>query len=244
VTAERILMTGGDGRLGTELLPLLDNAVAPSEAEMDITDPAALEATFRKHRPTVVLHAAAYTDVSAAQRERARCWQVNVCGTRNVVRAAARAGAKLVHISTDYVFEGTAGGYREDDPPGPVRNYYALSKLAAEELARFCPEHLILRTSFRARQWPHPVAYRDVYTSQDYVDVIAPMIAAAVRRCREIPHDVLHVVTERKSAFELARRRRPDVQPGSKADADVDLPEDISLDASRYQALARTWSDE
>lgn len=236
-------MTGGDGRLGTELLPLLEGAVAPSESEMDITDPPALEATFRKHDPTVVLHAAAYTDVSAAEHERARCWRVNVGGTRNVVRATARTGAKLVHISTDYVFEGTTGGYREDDPPGPVRNYYALSKLAAEELARFCPEHLIIRTSFRARQWPYPVAFSDVYTSQDYVDVIAPMIATVVRRCREIPHDVLHVATERKSAFELARRRRADVRPGSKADADVALPDDISLDVSRYQALARTWSD-
>jgi dTDP-4-dehydrorhamnose reductase len=111
----------------------------------------------------------------------------------------------------------------------------------AEELVRLAPRHLIVRTSFRPREWPYPVAFTDVYTSQDYVDVIAPEIALAIRHYREIPYPTLHIATERKSVYELARRRRPDVRPGSKREVSVALPDDISLDTSRWQTLKGVW---
>jgi dTDP-4-dehydrorhamnose reductase len=106
---------------------------------------------------------------------------------------------------------------------------------------RLAPRHLIIRTSFRPREWPYPVAFTDVYTSQDYVDVIAPEIALAIQRYREIPYPTLHIATERKSVYELARRRRPEVRPGNKQEVSVALPHDISLDTSRWQALKREW---
>jgi dTDP-4-dehydrorhamnose reductase len=240
--AARILITGGSGRLGTELRGLLDGAVCPDLDELDLLVPETIEAVLDRYRPEVVVHAAAYTDVEGAERDRATCWSVNVGGTQNLVRALTGREVFLVHISTDYVFAGTTGGYREDDPPGPVCNYYALSKLAAEEVARVHPQHLVIRTSFRPREWPYPVAFTDVYTSQDYVDVIAPQIALAVRRCREIPYRTLHIATERKSAYELAKRRRADVRPGSKKDVRVRLPDDISLDVSRWTQLKAQWS--
>jgi dTDP-4-dehydrorhamnose reductase len=147
----------------------------------------------------------------------------------------------MLHVSTDYVFAGTHGGYREDDPVGPVLNYYALSKLVAEELVRLVPQHLVIRTSFRPRAWPYPTAFTDVFTSQDYVDVIAPELALAIRHCADIPYQTLHIATERKSVYELARRRKPDVQPGTKTTAPVRLPDDISMDISRWQALKALW---
>jgi dTDP-4-dehydrorhamnose reductase len=238
---DRIFLTGGEGRLGTELQRLLPGIVAPTLNQLDITDPNAIRVALRQFRPEVLVHAAAYTDVAGAEREHEKCWQVNVAGTRNVVRAAVEVGAFLVHISTDYVFAGTTGMYREDDPPGPPRNYYALSKLVAEEIARCAPRHLVIRTSFRPREWPYPVAYTDVFTGQDYVDVIAPQVALAITHCREIPFDTVHIATERKSVYELAKRRKPDVRPGSKRDANVDLPDDISLDISRWQQLSQHW---
>lgn len=241
VSPEHILLTGGSGRLGAELRRLLPGIVAPTRAELDVTVPKALEAALARHKPQLLVHAAAYTDVAGAERDRALCWQVNVTGTRNVVRATTAAKIFFVHISTDYVFEGTTGMYREDDPLGPVRNYYALTKLVAEEVARLAPRHLVIRTSFRPREWPYPVAFTDVYTSQDYVDVVAPDIALAITHCREISHDTLHIATERKSVYELARRRKPDVRPGSKREAKLELPDDISLDTARWQELAGKW---
>jgi dTDP-4-dehydrorhamnose reductase len=237
----RILLTGGTGRLGCELRSLLSGVIAPSRAELDISRPEMIEGALRQFEPQVLVHTAAYTDVAGAERDRQTCWRVNVHGTRAVVQSAAHHGVFLVHISTDYVFEGTRGMYSEEDPPGPVRNYYALSKLVAEEVVRLTPRHLILRTSFRPREWPYPVAFADVHTSQDYVDVIAPEIALAIQRCREIPYSTLHIATERKSVYDLARRRRPEVRPGSKREASVALPDDISLDTSRWQALKARW---
>jgi dTDP-4-dehydrorhamnose reductase len=242
----RTLLTGGSGRPGPELqieLPTLGvDVFAPSRAELDITRPETISEVIERYDPDVVVHAAAYTDVAGAETEREACWSPNVGGTRNVVLALAGSEAKLIHISTDYVFWGDKGGYAEEDTPGPVRNYYALSKLAAEEVARTRPGALIIRTSFRPREWPYPVAFEDVYTSQDYVGVIAPEIALAVRYASSIPYPTLHIATERNSVYELARRRSPDVRPGSRRDYRINLPEDISLDITRWRTLKEKLS--
>ncbi len=239
----KVLLTGGSGRLGRELRALLPEIIAPTHAEMDITIPESVEKAFERYRPQLVVHAAAYTDVAKAEQDQATCWRTNVEGTQNMVRLAWKYGAFLIHISTDYVFDGTRGMHKEDDPVGPVRNYYALTKLAAEAAVRVLPvgKYLIIRTSFRPRKWPYPVAFTDVYTSQDYVDVIAPEIALAIQRYRDIPYHTLHIATERKSVYDLARRRKPDVRPGTKASVGVALPDDISLDISRWKALKEQW---
>lgn len=239
----RLLITGGSGRLGLELRALLPALIAPPRSELDLTRPETIGRVLERYRPDLVVHAAAYTDVAGAETERARCWQVNVAGTRALVRELLQAGLPLVHLSTDYVFWGDRGGYREDDTPGPVRNHYALSKLVAEELARLVPRHLVIRTSFRAREWPYPVAYDDLYTSQDYVDVIAPEVALAISRFEEIPYDTLHIATERKTVYELARRRAPKVARGSRKEASAPLPEDVSLDVSRWRGLKEVWRE-
>jgi dTDP-4-dehydrorhamnose reductase len=238
----KVLLTGGSGRLGTELRALLPGVIAPPSAELNVTDAAGVLRAVERERPEVIVHAAAYTAVAAAERERGTCWAVNVVGTRNVVAAANAVNAKLVHISTDYVFSGETGGYREDDTPGPVVNYYALTKLVAEEAARAARRYLIIRTSFRPREFQYPVAFSDVYTGQDYVDVIAPEIALAVMHALEIGDEVLHIVTERKSVYELARRRSPSVQPGTRVGADVTLPGDVSLDTERWATLRAAWA--
>jgi dTDP-4-dehydrorhamnose reductase len=235
-----ILLTGGNGRLGKELQQLLE-LVAPSSQELDITKAANVQTIFERHEPTLLVHAAAYTNVSGAETEKKKCWQVNVEGTRNLVNIATHSNVPFIHISTDYVFYGDKGMYKEDDPLGPVRNYYALTKLVAEELVRLTPRHLVIRTSFRPREWPYPSAFDDVYTSQDYVDIIAPEIALAVQHFQTIPHETLHIATERKSVYDLAQRRKPDVGRGSKAHALVSLPDDISLDVSRWQELKTTF---
>ena len=247
----KVLLTGASGRLGTELMTLLPAQVTlagdpvtvagPSRAALDVTDRDAFVAATEGWGYDVIVHAAAYTDVGRAEKDRGPCWRTNVVGTRNAAAAAVHSGAKLVHISTDYVFWGDAGGYAEDDTPGPVRNYYALTKLVAEEAARSAPNHLIIRTSFRPRTWPYPEAYGDVYTSQDYVDVIAPEVALAVARAQHIDFDIVHIGTHRKSVLELARRRSPDVRAGTRASAAVALPADVSLDLGRWTALKQGW---
>lgn len=261
--ATPILLTGGNGRLGTELRCLLPGILAPSRDELDVTGD--VHAWFARTRPALVVHAAACTDVAGAERERAECSRVNVEGTRNIARAAAAVGASMIHISTDYVFAGDRGGYSEQDPLGPPLNHYAATKIAAEAAAREefgavagdsahsgggshrpgpggATRLLIVRTSFRPREWPYPVAYADMFTSQDYVDVIAPHIALAIARAGDIPHGVVHIAGPRRSVLELARERAPATRSGSRQQAPVRLPADISLDTSRWRALLASWS--
>ncbi|MBX3141059.1 MAG: NAD(P)-dependent oxidoreductase [Trueperaceae bacterium] len=239
--ASDLLLTGGSGRLGRELIALLPGALAPNSRELDVTDADQTVRVIASSRPSVVVHCAGYTDVRGAETARERCWLVNVVGTRNVARAARETGAQLVHISTDYVFYGDRGGYREGDVPGPVRNYYSLTKLVAEEAVRALRGSLVVRTSFRPRVWPYPTAFDDLYTSQDYVDVIAPLLVELIMHLGQIEDDTLHLATERKSVYELAVRRAPEVRRASRVEAGVPLPHDVSLDVTRFCQLRAQW---
>ncbi|WP_337090097.1 dTDP-4-dehydrorhamnose reductase [Leuconostoc pseudomesenteroides] len=133
----KYLITGAHGQLGQEVQKLLRERgltfVAYDSKALDITNREAVMATFKAEQPDVVLHAAAYTKVDLAEDEgRAMNWQVNVTGTKNIADAAKQYGAKLVAVSTDYVFDGlNVGEYRETDPVNP-RNAYGRAKLAGE----------------------------------------------------------------------------------------------------------------
>lgn len=146
----RIFLTGATGQLGIALRHVLrdQDLVAPSEVEADITD-ASIVGRIADARPEVVIHAAAYTDVDGAESNPDRAYAVNADGTRNVAQGAAKAGARLVAVSTDYVYDGTKlTPYVEGDPVAP-RSAYGASKLAGEgETLLAKPDAVILRTAW------------------------------------------------------------------------------------------------
>ncbi len=126
----RILITGANGQLGHELQQVLHDQelTLANVPEFDLTK-LGVEAYIKAARPDVVIHAAAYTDVDGAEREPERAMAVNAEGTERVAKAAAECGARLLYLSTDYVFDGRQGvPYRETDEPHPV-NAYGRSKL-------------------------------------------------------------------------------------------------------------------
>lgn len=133
----KYLITGANGQLGQELQKLLREReldfVAFDSKQLDIIDREAVLAAFKQVQPDVVLHAAAYTKVDLAEDEGHELnWQVNVNGTKNIADAAELHDAKLVAVSTDYVFDGTNGeDYLETDPVNP-KNAYGRAKLAGE----------------------------------------------------------------------------------------------------------------
>ena len=157
----KILVTGSNGLLGQKLTALLGGYSrhtlirtsrapqegAPGEWEfMDITDPASVSEVLLRTVPDVVIHAAAMTMVDDCELQRDACWQSNVEGTRNVLAAASRIGAHVIHVSTDFIFDGTHGPLAEDAEPSPV-NFYGESKLEAERLVRqYSGDWAILRT--------------------------------------------------------------------------------------------------
>jgi dTDP-4-dehydrorhamnose reductase len=146
----RIVITGANGQLGYELQQVLrDHQLTLLDMPaFDLTKPG-VEAAIAAARPDVVIHAAAYTDVDGAEREPERAMAINAAGTERVAKGAATAGARLLYLSTDYVFDGRQGvPYRETDEPHPV-NLYGRSKLEGERrsLTR-CPNTLVIRTAW------------------------------------------------------------------------------------------------
>lgn len=132
----RILVTGASGQLGYDVERELERRgieyLGTSSRELDITDREAVERLMAAYRPDAAIHCAAYTKVDLAEDEPERCWAVNADGTRNLAAACREIGAKMLYISTDYVFPGTGEQFRRtDDPVSPV-NTYGRSKLAGE----------------------------------------------------------------------------------------------------------------
>ena len=101
---------------------------------------------FRAIKPDVVVHAASLTDVDKCETNKELAWKINVEGTKNIVEAAHVAGSFLIYISTDYVFSGEKGLYKENDKPDPI-NYYGVTKLKAEEIVQTQAEYFIARPS-------------------------------------------------------------------------------------------------
>lgn len=140
----RVLVTGGDGQVGAALRALLPHCDFRSRDELDVTDPAAVTAAVEG--AAVVVHAAAMTNVDACEAEPEAAAAVNDGGTRLVAEAAHAAGARVLYLSTDYVFSGDAAPYGEDDTTGPL-NVYGRTKLAGE--GHLDPERdLVVRTSW------------------------------------------------------------------------------------------------
>jgi dTDP-4-dehydrorhamnose reductase len=152
VSAERVLITGGGGQLASDLEVQLGGSgaevLAPSRVELDITDEAAVQAVFDRVRPTVVYNCAAFHNVEVCEREEDRAFEVNVRAVKRLSERCAADGARLVHLSTNYVFDGTADRpYGEDELPSP-RSIYAISKLAGEHAAlAYGPDALVVRTA-------------------------------------------------------------------------------------------------
>jgi dTDP-4-dehydrorhamnose reductase len=169
----RILITGSNGLLGTKVLEVLlpvsgVQLVATSRdacrnaylgtfhfASADVSDARAVRELVDDSKPEAIVHAAALTDVDGCERDPVAAFRINVEGTRNVAAAAAVHGAHLIHLSTEYVFDGTGGPYREIDLPRAI-SVYGRTKLAGEQItARECASWAVARTTVVYGQLAH-----------------------------------------------------------------------------------------
>ncbi|HZO95357.1 MAG TPA: dTDP-4-dehydrorhamnose reductase [Candidatus Baltobacteraceae bacterium] len=148
--AERVLVIGGSGQLGSALVEAFAGreVLAPSHRELSLENDAPVRAYVGERRPDVVVNCAAFHDVAACEREPDRAFAINAVAVDRLAAACAEAGAAFVSVSTDYVFDGTARRpYREHDVPAPL-NLYGVSKVAGELLAaRHGGRWMVVRTS-------------------------------------------------------------------------------------------------
>lgn len=148
----KVLITGADGQLGHDLVSNLSNhhqAIGLNRKQLDVTDIARVSEVVQTIRPDVVIHAAACTHVDQAEQDPDIAYLINTYGTRNVTAAAQQMGAKMIYISTDYVFDGHSNiPYQEYDRVNPL-NVYGKSKLAGEEMVKTLSDrYFIVRTSW------------------------------------------------------------------------------------------------
>lgn len=148
----RILVTGGTGMLGTDLVPVLRGAghavTAPDRSALDVTRPDGVLSTVEDAAPDVVVHCAAYTQVDAAEADSETAFAVNARGTESLARACDAVMARLVYVSTDYVFDGAGTRpYRPDDATAPL-NVYGRSKRGGEEATLGSAAGVVVRTSW------------------------------------------------------------------------------------------------
>ena len=233
----RLHVTGASGYLGSELL----RRSGATGERVEIRDAPAVEALFRRLRPEAVVHTAYRQDGDGAR-------EITVDGAENVARAAAAVGARLVHLSTDVVFDGRLGrAYRENDARSPVTEYGRAKADAEDRVLAAHPGALVVRTSLiYGGEAPskHELAAFDPETRFFTNEIRSPVrvgdLAAALLELVEL--DVagpLHVAgadaVSRHGFAELVARR-----PVSSALAPETRPLDCSLDSSRAQALIRT----
>jgi dTDP-4-dehydrorhamnose reductase len=145
---KKTLIIGSNGQLGTDLLQCFtDNVVPLTHADLEITNANDVLALMRDVRPSVVVNTAAFHNTPRCEAQPGKAYEVNAVGALNLAKACELVDAMLVHISTDYVFDGAKGSpYVESDPVNPL-SVYGLSKAAGEAaVAMYCPKHYIVRS--------------------------------------------------------------------------------------------------
>jgi len=230
----KILITGASGVLGSELRKIFPKAICPTESELDVTDFDDVITSINLHKPDVVIHCAAMTNVSECERRPFRCYNINVIGTQNIVKVCDDLDIKMVYISTDHVFDGTSTLYTEKDTPNP-QGVYARSKLMGEWFTLANPKNLVIRTCFM-KTFPFEKAYTDKYFNAEKVEKIAEWIAKAVV---DDLKGIWHIAGFRKSIYDFAKRLNPSVKPMLLKDRPLNPDgilylKDPSMDVSKW----------
>jgi len=259
------LVLGAAGQLGSDLVSLLGADAGVTHQEVSITDAAAVDSLLARRRPSVVFNCAAYNAVDRAETERDAAFEVNARGPANIAGACGRHGARFVHFSTNFVFDGRLDRpYVESDEPAPL-GVYARSKLEGERMVlRVLPQALVIRTAGvfggrRGQSFPERILERA--RSGEVVRVVsdqrvnptysADLARAALRLAEEQTEGLVHVVAEGCCTWaELARAVLEEcsvpvaVEPVKTADypSAARRPANGCLSSARTSAL-RPWRE-
>lgn len=223
----RILLTGGSGLLGREILKLDSKIIAPPKSELDITDIKSITKALKKYKPDVILHLAAANNPAGHESNPEPGIKVNIIGTANLCLVCNKLGIKLIYASTDYVYYGK-GPHTEDEALLPPSKF-AWSKLGGECAVRMLKNYLILRLDFGPVPFPWEKVYKNQYVSKLYADRMALLVLKAVRSKAS---GVMNLGGPRISLEEYAKMTRPDIKSIPRPDW---VPEDTSMDTTKMR---------
>lgn len=239
-----ILVTGASGVIGSALREYLPQATFLTRRDCDVRDAAATRNAIWLHDPEVVIHAAALTD--HAHPNAAEIIETNIFGTEHVARACRACDARMVYLSTHYVYPGDTGRYRELDTPRPI-GAYAWSKLAGERWAETVPNRLIVRGSWYTREtrldkWAQRGALTDAWCSREPARSAARKIAALTfAACVGTvniggPRRTFAQILEEEGYEDFPRTERADFDY-SQPNVLYRFPADTSVNTAKFDAL-------
>lgn len=221
----KVLFTGGSGLLGREVRKMRPDWLYPSHKELDVTKPV----LGGWPMVDVIVHAAAMTSPPAVDKTPCAATWSNISGTAFVAYHAEACNARLVYISTDYVFRGTVGDYLPQHSVHPV-NKYAWSKLGGECAVRMYDKGLIVRGSFGPVPFPYDKAFVDQYTTRVPVTEFARRLVELVERDPPV-YGVVHIAGKKQTVYEYAKMVSPEKEICKLRRDDVSfaVPYDTSL---------------
>jgi dTDP-4-dehydrorhamnose reductase/ubiquinone/menaquinone biosynthesis C-methylase UbiE len=225
----KITIFGGSGLLGKELQKLTPMET-PSHKEVDIyNEEAVFDFFYKNGNPDVVINCAVFKDNRKIEANPSSAIATNIIGAANLAEYCSYHFIRYVYISTDYVYRGDRGNYKETDEVLPF-NKYAWSKLGGEASAVMVTNHLIIRTSFGPNEFPYSVSFKDKYSSKDYVDIIAPMILEAATSPLI---GILNLGTERRTIYDFVKKRKEIISIRTDESAYI-TPLDTSLNIQKW----------
>ena len=229
----RLLVSGGNGKFCNKLIEKnKDHEIfAPDRYDMDITNINSVKSNISKFKPDIFLHAAALTRPMVNHVDRPHISiKTNIIGTGNVCLACMESNLKLVYISTDYVYPGTKGDYREDDPLLPV-NEYAWSKLGGECAVRLYKNSLIIRTCMTEKPFVHTHALVDCKKSMIYIDDAAEICLKILNQT-----GIINLGGSPTSPYEFVKKDNEDIGKIYMKDiSDVDMAEDSTMNIDKLK---------
>jgi dTDP-4-dehydrorhamnose reductase len=225
----KIVIFGGTGLLGSEFSILDKDLILLGSADCDISNESWVYQKLNQLKPDIVVNAAAQTKSTDIFGKQSEFIDTNIIGSSNISKWCISKNKRLVYISTDYVYDGGGSAWHNEDEPLKPNNHYAMTKLAGEVPVQLVADHCIIRTSFGKPEWDYPRAYDNLWTSKDYVDVIAPMVLKVIKSDY---YGIINVGTDRKSIYDYVVQRNPDVIKHSMINS-----MDVSMNLDEYKKL-------
>ena len=232
---KKIIVTGGTGRFGQLLKKIKTNYIVyfPSKKELDILNLNKIEKYFNKKKPNFVIHLAGLSrPMNIHNTNINKSIDLNIIGTANVTKACSRKKIKLIYLSTNYVYQGTKGNYKETDPVKPI-NSYAWSKLGGEASVQLYKNSLILRTCMTEKPFVHKKAFVDAKSSFLYQDEVAKILFKLINK-----KGIINVGGKSQYIFDFAKKDNKKIKK-IYLKKTKNFPKDSSINLSKLKSLIK-----
>ena len=232
----KFVFTGGNGRFGQVLKIKLKkkNFIFPTKNQLNILNLNSIISFVDKHNPKYFVHMAALSrPMSIHEKDIKKSIDVNIIGTANVTKICSEKNIKLIYFSTQYVYPGKDGNYKEDDFLFPINNY-GWSKLGGECSVMMYKNSLILRLSMTERPFIHKSAFYDSYSNFIFHDEIVPILFKVYKK-----KGILNLGGPRKSIYQFAKKYNPNIQGISVKKFKNKFPSDPSMSLNKLNQILK-----